>query len=104
MSDTLTPLPEVEADPDHAKALARAICLERYPRERSEGWTGCPDLCATCRAGAAAVVRLLADQVVPEIRCPIPLNVRPFVLGLEQRLATRAEMLAIVTELKGHHD
>jgi hypothetical protein len=98
MSDALHLLPEVEADPDHAKALARAICLERYPRERSEGWRGCPDICATCRAGAAAVVRLLADQVAPmppPTRLPTPMS--------GECMRIRAEILAIATELEGHH-
>jgi hypothetical protein len=96
MSDTLLPLPEVEADPDHAKALARAICLKRYPRERSEGWRGCPDICATCRAGAAAVVRLLADQVAPIYppkRWLTPMS--------GECVRIRAEMIAIATELEG---
>jgi hypothetical protein len=96
MSNTLTPLPEVEADPDHAKALARAICLERYPRERSDGWKDCPDICATCRAGAAAVVRLLADQVAP-----MPLLTRLATPMPGECMRIRAEMLAIATELEG---
>jgi hypothetical protein len=42
-----------------------------------------------------------ALPATPEPRCPILPNVRPFVLGLEQRRATRAEMIAIATELEG---
>jgi hypothetical protein len=61
-----------------------------------------PDDCLSeARSIAAATARALADQVVPEPCCPILPNVRPFVLGLEQRLATRAEMIAIATELEG---
>jgi hypothetical protein len=96
MSNTPHLLSEVEADPDHAKALARAICLERYPRERSEGWTGCPGICAKCRAGAAAVTRLLADQVAPmpsPMRWPTPMS--------GECMRIRADMLAIATELEG---
>jgi hypothetical protein len=96
MSDTPHLLSEVETDPDHAKALARAICLERYPRERSEGWRGCPDICATCRAGAAAVVRLLADQVAPmplPTRLPTPMS--------RECMRIRAEMIATAIELEG---
>jgi hypothetical protein len=99
MSDTLTPLPEVEADPDHAKALVRAICLERYPWERSKGWNGCPDLCSECRAGAAAVTRLLADQVAPmppPKKWPTPMS--------GECMRIRAEMIAIAIELEGAND
>jgi hypothetical protein len=82
------------------KPLSPAVQAVMDAANGATRWS--PDDCLNdARFIAAAVLRAVVEQVVPEPHCPIPPNLRPFVLGLEQRLATRAEMLAIATKLEG---
>ena len=53
-------------DPTPADRLAWAICAAVRPDRDEDGERPCRVPCAACRAGAAAVLRVAVEQVVPE--------------------------------------
>ena len=65
-------------DPAPADHLAWAICATVLPERDDDGERPCRVPCAACRAGAAAVIRVIADQVVPVSTEPNrTINVQP---------------------------
>ena len=52
--------------PTPADHLAWAICAAVRPDRDDDGERPCRVPCAACRAGAAAVLRVAVEQVVPE--------------------------------------
>ena len=83
-------------DPTPADRLALAVCVGVWP-----GSKPCQSPCHSCRQQAAAVVRELAEQVVPEE----PGKFQQFTdeaIRLN-RMNIRAEILARATELEGSH-
>ena len=65
-------------DPTPADHLAWAICAAVRPERDDDGERPCRVPCAACRAGAAAVIRVIADQVVPVSTEPNrTINVQP---------------------------
>ena len=82
-------------DPTPTDRLALAVC-------RANGYPGpchVSEICDTCRRSAAAVIRELAEQVVPEE----PGKFQQFTNEAIRlnRMGTRAEILAIAAELEG---
>ena len=58
-------------DPTPADHLAWAICAAVRPERDEDGEWPCRVPCLACRAGAAAVIRAAADQVMPEGANPV---------------------------------
>ena len=97
-----------EASPTPADRLALALC-------RASGYPGpchVSEICNGCRKEAAAVIRELADQVVPESTEPNrTTNVQPELdvvfIGAwhiwNTQRGMRFQLLAIGTELEGNH-
>ena len=83
-------------DPTLADRLALAVCVGVWP-----GSKPCQSPCHSCRQQAAAVVRELAEQVVPEE----PGKFQQFTNEAIRlnRMNIRAEILARATELEGSH-
>ena len=94
-----------DASPTPADHLALAACLNI----RIANGHGCAVPCNTCRRHAAAVIRELAEQVVPDGPKPSAdsdyhLMCWSKVLDQHaQRQQTRTEILTLATELEGLH-
>ena len=82
--------------PTPADRMALAVCVGVWP-----GSKPCQSPCHSCRQQAAAVVRELAEQVVPEE----PGKFQQFTNEAIRvnRMNIRAEILARATELEGSH-
>ena len=81
--------------------LASAICATVRPDRDEDGERPCQVPCSACRAGAAAVLRSVVDQAVPEPPdCGAPSS--DYVKGAEDRQRlVRFRLLSIATELEG---
>ena len=93
---TQTPTPPTPAD-----RLAWAICTITRPDRDDDGERPCPAPCAVCQAGAAAVLRVAVEQVVPE---PPDMGAAWFHYnkGAEDRQRlVRYRLLGLVAKLEG---
>lgn len=85
---------------DKPSSLAAfALCVSVRPDRDEDGARPCSTPCAICRAGAAAVLRVAVDQVVPD---KYPEARDDYGEGfLVAHLQHRGELLAIAAELEG---
>ena len=83
----------VDPTPTRADRLALAVCVGVWP-----GSKPCQSPCHSCRQQAAAVVRELAEQVVPAVPFDRRYTTEE---SWNARDDVRAETLAIAAELEG---
>ena len=89
--------------PTPADRLAWAICAAVRPDRDEDGERPCRVPCAACRAGAAAVLRVAVEQVVPEPPgCGVSWS--DYNQGAEDcQWLVRYRLLDLVVKLERHH-